>query len=247
MNVEFGLVGKKLGHSFSRTYFTQKFHAEKIDARYENFELEEISMFKSLKQSHPQLRGLNVTIPYKETIISHLDELSPNATAIGAVNTVHFKNGRAIGHNTDVIGFRDSLAEVYRGHPGGRALILGTGGSAKAVRYVLQHYFEFEGIWNVSRTPRDTTHISYATLAQSGLQDCRLIVNCTPIGMYPAIEGLPNLPYTTLSPDCLVFDLVYNPEETKLLATARTQGCPTRNGMDMLLRQAEASWQIWMG
>jgi shikimate dehydrogenase len=161
------------------------------------------------------------------------------------VNCVAFRDGLTIGHNTDVIGFRDSLAEVYEAEPGGKALILGTGGAAKAVRFVLQHYFEFDEITFASRQTSAADTITYEQLAQQGLLDYRLIVNATPVGMFPEVDQCPDLDLATLHPDCLVFDLIYNPEETKLLASARTQGCPTRNGLDMLIRQAEASWKIW--
>jgi shikimate dehydrogenase len=151
--MKFGLLGKQLGHSFSRSYFSNKFHAEHIDAIYENFELEDIASFPALCAANPDLKGMNVTVPYKEAVIPYLDELSENAAAVGAVNTILFEGGRKIGHNTDIIGFRDALAAVYTGAPGGHALILGTGGSAKAVRFVLAHFFEFDSILNVSRNP----------------------------------------------------------------------------------------------
>lgn len=245
--MEFGLLGQKLTHSFSKGYFSQKFHAEKIDAVYENFELADIDGFKALHERHPKLRGLNVTLPYKEAIVPYLHALGPTARSVRAVNTIHFVGDQLLGHNTDVIGFRDSLAEAYERPPGGKALILGTGGSAKAVRYALQHYFGFDTILQASRTPAGGDEIHYHALQETGLAEYRLIVNCTPVGMHPKVRGLPDLPYSTLQRDCFVFDLVYNPKETRLLAEARKRGCPAQNGMDMLIRQAEASWKIWMG
>jgi shikimate dehydrogenase len=247
MATEYGLIGQKLSHSFSKNYFTQKFHQEHIDAVYENFELAEIEALSKLLAAHPRLNGLNVTIPYKEAIIPFLNGLSDNAKAVGAVNTIQFVGGRLIGHNTDVIGFRDALGEVYQGAPGGKALILGTGGSSKAVKYVLEHYFEFEEIWFASRAAQGPDILSYPAVEESGLGEYRLIVNCTPLGMFPHTRGLPSLPYATLDQGCFVFDLIYNPEETRLLREARKRGCPTRNGMEMLMRQAEASWRIWTG
>ncbi|MFM2374943.1 MAG: hypothetical protein RLZZ165_39, partial [Bacteroidota bacterium] len=179
-------------------------------------------------------------------IIPHLHGLSETAAAIGAVNTIQFREGQLIGHNTDVIGFRDSIAQVYAGVPGGKALILGKGGSAKAVRYALEHYGGFDEIWNASRTPEGDFDLGYDLLKTQGLQAYRLIVNCTPVGMAPHEEGRPDLPYDTLAGESLVFDLIYNPGETQLLKIAKAHGCATSNGMDMLIRQAEASWEIWM-
>jgi shikimate dehydrogenase len=245
MATVYGLIGKKLGHSFSKSYFQEKFHSEHIDATFENFEMDDIQAFASLRLLHSQLRGVSVTIPYKEAIVPLLDALSPNAQAIGAVNCVAFRDGLAIGHNTDVIGFRDSLAEVYEAEPGGKALILGTGGAAKAVQFALQHYFEFDEIAFASRKEGAADTVTYAQLAEQGLGGYRLIVNATPLGMFPEVDQCPDLDLATLHPDCLVFDLIYNPEETKLLSSARARGCPTRNGLDMLIRQAEASWAIW--
>jgi shikimate dehydrogenase len=247
MTALYGLIGKQLGHSFSRGFFSEKFHNEHIDAVYENFELAQIDAFTALRTAHPNLRGVNVTIPYKEAIIPYLDALSPNAQAVGAVNCIDFRDGLAVGYNTDVIGFRDALAEVYGAGPGGKALILGTGGAAKAVAHVLHHYFEFDAVHFATRNPQGADQFSYAQLAQSGLQGYRLIVNTTPLGMFPAVDASPDLDIATLDRDCLVFDLIYNPEETQLLAAARAHGCPTQNGLDMLMRQAEASWKIWNG
>ncbi len=245
MTAVYGLIGKTLGHSFSKGYFSEKFHNEHIDAIFENFELADIKEFESLRGSHLQLRGLSVTIPYKEAILPYLDALSPNAQAIGAVNCIAFRDGLAVGHNTDVVGFRESLAEVYEAAPGGKALILGTGGAAKAVEFVLQHYFEFDEILLASRNAHGDGTIGYAQLAQQGLSGYRLIVNTTPLGMFPQVEGCPDLNFESLRADCFVFDLIYNPEETQLLKAARARGCATRNGLDMLIRQAEASWEIW--
>jgi shikimate dehydrogenase len=245
MTALYGLIGRTLGHSFSKGFFTEKFHAEHIDAVYENFELTDIAAFKTLRDLHPRLRGCNVTIPYKEAIIPHLDVLSPLAEVVGAVNCISWEEGLSVGHNTDVIGFRDSLDEVFEADPGGHALILGTGGAAKAVYHTLGHYFEFETVTFASRKPLGAGQISYDHLRGKGLGRYRLIVNATPLGMYPDIDRCPDLDFTTLSPETVVFDLIYNPEETKLLAAARARGCGVRNGLDMLIRQAEASWDIW--
>lgn len=243
----FGLLGEKLGHSFSKAYFMEKFHAEGIDAVYENFEMASLQReFPALVERHPNLQGLNVTIPYKQSIMPHLNRLSRTAQAVGAVNTIQFLSGELVGHNTDVIGFRDSLAEVYDGMPGGTALILGTGGSAKAVRHVLEHYFQFDRIQRVSRQS-GLGVLAYAELAGLDWSAVQLIVNCTPAGMHPNVDAMPSLPWELLHSGVFVFDLIYNPVETRLLERARLQGCPSRNGMDMLIRQAEAAWSIWMG
>jgi shikimate dehydrogenase len=245
MTEMYGLIGRKLGHSFSKGYFTEKFHASDLDAMYENFELAEVEAFPALRAAHPQLRGCNVTIPYKEAILPYLDGLSPLARAVGAVNCIAFRDGLAIGHNTDVIGFRDSLAEVYAGAPGGMAMILGTGGAAKAVDHALAHYFEFEEILLVSRQVGGPASMTYSELANRGWGDCRLVVNTTPLGMFPDLTSCPEIDLTMLPATALVYDLIYNPEETTLLAKARALGLSTQNGLDMLMRQAEASWEIW--
>jgi shikimate dehydrogenase len=247
MPAQYGLIGKTLAHSFSKGYFTAKFHEGGLDAVYENFELARIEDFAAVREAHPRLRGVNVTIPYKESIVPLLDGLGPTAEAVGAVNCVDLRDGLAIGHNTDVIGFRDSLAEAYGREPGGEALILGTGGAAKAVAHALRHYFEFDRVRFVSRKAVAADHVSYAALAAADLADCRLIVNTTPVGMHPDTDGMPPIDLALVDARCLVFDLIYNPEETRLLEAARKLGCPTRNGLDMLVRQAEASWEIWNG
>jgi shikimate dehydrogenase len=243
--IEFGLIGQKLGHSFSKAYFTEKFHSEHRNAIYENFELASVGEFEVLRAQHPHLRGLNVTIPYKETIMPLLDAISPDAQAVGAVNTILFAGGIATGYNTDLLGFRESLAEWYDRPPGGKALVLGTGGASKAVQYVLRHYFEFEAIEVASRHPKKG-QVSYKELSNAGLGGYALIVNCTPVGMFPDVQGVLPLPFDTLRAESMVFDLIYNPKETKLLEEAQMRGCPTQNGWDMLLRQAEASFAIWM-
>lgn len=245
MTLLFGLIGEKLGHSFSKAYFMEKFHARGIDAVYENFEMARPEKdLPKLIEAHHNLRGLNVTIPYKEAVIPLMTRLSPTANAVGAVNTIQVLPGELIGHNTDVIGFRDSLAEVYEFEPGGTALILGTGGSALAVQHVLEHYFQFDAIKAVSRHPKREA-LSYEDLSRWDWDAVRLIVNCTPVGMFPNVGTAVPLPWERLHSGIFVFDLVYNPVEPELLLRARQQGCPTRNGMDMLIRQAEAAWAIW--
>ena len=241
----YGLLGKHLGHSFSKSYFTEKFHSEKIDAVFENFELPRIEDFPALIQSQTALAGMSVTIPYKEAVIPFLYGLTLRAELIGAVNAIEFRNGKLFGHNTDVLGFRDALSESYEGMPGGTALILGTGGASKAVHYALQHYFAFEQILYVSRKPEGSHQIGYAQLDHAILKNVKLVVNTTPLGMFPAVDAMPLLPTDLLPNDAHVFDLIYNPVETKLLQAAKAHGCTIQNGMVMLLRQADAAWAIW--
>lgn len=245
MNLNFGLLGKKLGHSFSQAYFTNKFREENIPGTYQNFELPSIDDFPDLLRLQTDLRGLNVTLPYKTEVIPFLDDLSEISEKVGAVNTIRIENGTTKGFNTDVIGFRDSLMEFYDEDPGGKALILGTGGASKAVHYVLMHFFQFDEVCFASRNPSQPEHIAYGEINEVGLQDYQLIVNATPVGMYPEQGDFPDLPYETLGRKHYLYDLVYNPDETEFLKKGRLRLCKVTNGMDMLIRQAEASWRIW--
>ncbi len=243
----YGLLGQKLGHSFSKNYFTEKFHHAKTDAVYENFEIAEIEEFETVIRENPNLAGLNVTIPYKEAIIPYLDGLTLTAELVGAVNVIEFRNGRHFGHNTDVVGFRESLSEVYEPGPGGVALILGTGGASKAVKYALSHYFAFDEIIYVSRNPSGENVIGYDDLDAALMKKTLLVVNTTPLGMFPDVDSMPDIPVALLQKECLVFDLTYNPTETKLLQAAKAHGCMIKNGMAMLVKQADAGWSIWNG
>lgn len=245
MKFDFGLIGKKLGHSFSKSYFTNKFREENISGSYHNFELQDISHFPALLETHTELRGMNVTIPYKMEIIPYLDEVSDTVKKVGAVNTIRVDVDGLKGFNTDVVGFRESLLEFYDEDPGGNALILGTGGASKAVVYVLEHYFQFDEVRFASRNPTSGDHISYPELNEKGLKDYRLIVNATPVGTYPELGAFPNLPYDTLTRHHYLYDLVYNPTETEFLKKGRQRHSKVINGMDMLVKQAEASWRIW--
>lgn len=245
MSLDFGLVGKKLSHSFSKSYFTNKFQEEKLPYSYQNFELGHASAIKDLVKVYDNLRGFNVTVPYKTDVIRYLDELSPVAEKISAVNTVHVKDGIMTGYNTDVVGFRDSLIGFYEEDPGGKALILGTGGASKAVVYVLEHFFQFEEVRLASRSPSHQDHISYPELNKTGLQDYALIVNATPVGMFPEQGNFPDLPYESLGRANYLYDLIYNPDETEFLRKGSQQLCRIKNGMEMLIKQAEASWNIW--
>ena len=226
-------------------YFTEKFGREVIKAEYRNFPLADISEFESLVSKEGQLAGLNVTVPYKQQVIPYLDSLSETAKHIGAVNTISFHRNeggmKLKGDNTDVAGFRRSLEEnVQKQH--GSALVLGTGGSSKAVCYVLEQLgIEYS---LVSRSAGDA-RISYEEVDELRVAENLLIINTTPLGMHPRIDSFPAIPYEALTPQHLLFDLVYNPALTRFLALGKEQGATIVNGYDMLVYQAEASWKIW--
>jgi len=241
----FGLIGYPLGHSFSASFFNKKFEEEGIDADYRNFPLERIADFRKLLSREPGLTGLNVTVPYKQEIIPLLDSLSTTADAIQAVNTISFirREGRVdlAGDNTDVIGFRQSLEEHLKPHHS-TALVLGTGGSSKAVLHVLEQLGIAYTV--VSRFAGDK-RIAYGELDEALVGETTLIVNTSPLGMHPKVETYPDIPYHALTDNHLLFDLVYNPEKTEFLARGEKQGTTIVNGHDMLIYQAEASWKIW--
>lgn len=240
---EFGLIGKTLKHSFSQKYFEEKFRREQItDASYSLFELTDIKQLTEFIRQHPQLVGFNVTIPYKQQIIPYLDELSEEAAAVNAVNTVVIErvSGQILtkGHNTDIIGFRESLREVDIPK---QALVLGTGGAAAAVTYVLENL----GCrcTAISRDPQ--RGLPYSALNADIIRQHKFIVNCTPLGTYPNINEKPDIPYEGLSGEHFLYDLVYNPSETAFLKEGILRGAKVQNGLQMLHAQAEASWRIW--
>ena len=241
----FGLIGFPLGHSFSASYFAKKFMEEGINASYRNFPLTTIEEFPALLDRERTLTGLNVTVPYKQDIIPYLDELGPTAMAIQAVNTISFlrSSGGPVlkGDNTDVTGFRQSLEQHLKPHHDS-ALVLGTGGSSRAVYYVLDQLGI--AVTKVSRTAA-MGRISYKDLDKDLISGTKLIVNTTPLGMYPDVDTSPPIPYEGISETHLLFDLVYNPEKTRFLERGEQQGAKIINGHDMLIRQAEASWEIW--
>ncbi len=240
----FGLIGRTLSHSFSQAYFSQKFDRLHLtDCRYELFELAAASELPQLIARHPDLAGLNVTIPYKEQIWPYLTRVAPSAALVGAINVVEFQaDGSLVGHNTDYVGFRESLRKFYPAEPGPRALILGTGGAAKAVAVALREL----GIayWFVSRDPLQA-QLTYAELTPAVIGAHPLIINTTPLGTYPAVHECPPLPYEALTPAHYLFDLIYNPRETLFLERGRLAGAHTNNGLEMLELQAEAAWTIW--
>ena len=236
----FGLIGKSLGHSFSAKFFNGKFKAEQIDADYQLFEIEDVADIDRLINEH-NLEGFNVTIPYKEAIIPHLDGLTKEAHDIGAVNCVVIKNGQKIGHNTDLTGVEASLHWLdIDSMP--KALILGTGGASKAVQYALKRRsIEF---MVVSRT-EDRGDITYNNLTPEIIAEHKLIINTTPVGMFPDVENAPTIDYSAISAEHRLFDLVYNPAKTQFLTRGEERGAKTMGGMLMLQTQAIASWHLW--
>ncbi|WP_276497705.1 shikimate dehydrogenase family protein [Pontibacter litorisediminis] len=238
---KFGLIGKKLGHSFSKKYFTEKFAAEGItDAAYELYELPQVQELPELLRREPELVGLNVTVPYKEQVLPLLDELEEAAARIGAVNTIKISGGRTKGFNTDYIGFKESLEAFYTERE--QALVLGTGGAAKAVWAALDALHI--PYLRVSRAEA-AGQVTYAQLSPELLQKYNLIINTTPLGMYPQVQEAPELPYTSITARHYCYDLVYNPAQTLFLQRAAAQGAKTANGLTMLHLQAEAAWSIW--
>ncbi|MBF1408869.1 shikimate dehydrogenase [Prevotella histicola] len=244
---KYGLIGYPLGHSFSVGYFNEKFSNEHINAKYINFEIPSIEDFAEVIESNPELRGLNVTIPYKEQVIPYLDSLSPEANAIGAVNVIRItRKGDKThlkGFNSDVIGFTRSIEPLLERHHK-KAIILGTGGASKAVDYGLRSL----GIETkfVSRTKRPG-FFTYEEITPEIIKDYNIIVNCTPLGMYPNTDVCPTLPYEAMDSHNLLYDLLYNPDETLFMQKGKEHGAITKNGLEMLLLQAFASWEFWNG
>ena len=244
---KYGLIGYPLHHSFSQSYFNEKFKAEKIDAEYVNFEIPIIKEFPGIIKNNLNLKGLNVTIPYKEQVMPYLDDLSDNAKAIGAVNVIKFvrnksgKKVKLIGYNSDVIGFQQSLEPLLEEHHQS-ALILGTGGASKAIRRGLDNL----GL-SSQFVSRETTAnvIRYEDITPEMMEKHTVIVNCTPVGMFPNINECLNIPYELLTPKHLLYDLLYNPDETLFLKKGKEQGAKVKNGLEMLLLQAFASWEFW--
>ena len=273
----YGLIGYPLGHSFSRKFFTEKFEKEGIDAQYLNFEIPSIEEFPEIIKNNPELRGLNVTIPYKQQVMQYLDEISEEAKAIGAVNVVRIERpspqpspimgretmrnagnkpdglpikgdmseglrGSLIGYNSDVIGFVESIHPLLKAHHK-KALILGTGGASKAIRYGLEKKLGMKTLF-VSRSAREGM-ITYEEVTAEVLKEYEVIVNCSPVGMYPHVDECPALPYEAMNENNLLYDLVYNPLETLFMKKGAEQGATVKNGLEMLHLQAIASWKFW--
>ena len=243
---KYGLIGYPLGHSFSISYFNQKFQDEGINAVYENFEIPDVDLLNEVVDSNPNLKGLNVTIPYKEKVMQYLDTISPEARAIGAVNVIRVTHeGTKIklkGYNSDVIGFTQSIEPMLDKKWHKKALILGTGGASKAIDYGLRN-LGLETVF-VSRYERPGT-IQYETITPEVVKDYNVIVNCTPVGMYPKTEECPKLPYEAMDSHTILYDLIYNPDETLFMKRGAEHGAQVKNGLEMLLLQAFASWEFW--
>lgn len=244
---KYGLIGYPLKHSFSITYFNEKFKSENIDAEYVNFEIPSINDFMEVIEENPNLCGLNVTIPYKEQVIPYLDELDPDTAKIGAVNVIKIirrakGKTKLVGYNSDIIGFTQSIQPLLQPRHK-KALILGTGGAAKAVYHGLLNL----GIESkyVSRTHKKEDSITYEELTPEIMASHLVIVNCTPLGMYPKVDTCPDIPYACLTPEHLLYDLLYNPNTTLFMKKGEAQGATTKNGLEMLLLQAFAAWGIW--
>jgi shikimate dehydrogenase len=238
----YGLIGFPLGHSFSKKYFNEKFEKESLgDCFFELFPIAQIDLFPSLLLEQPSLQGLAVTIPYKKAVIPYLHQLDAAAQNTGAVNCIQFNEGKLKGFNTDIIGFERSFAPLLQPHHT-KALILGTGGSSKAVLYTLNKLnipFKI-----VSRTPKEN-EIGYNDIDQQLLEEYTIIINCTPVGMTPNVDAAPQLPYQFIGNRHYCYDLIYTPAETKFLRLAKSCGATIMNGYDMLLIQAEENWKIW--
>jgi shikimate dehydrogenase len=240
---KFGLVGRDISYSFSRGYFAEKFKINNLPHTYLNFDLQSIEELIPVIKSTTNLKGLNVTIPYKEEVIPLLDGLNKKAKKIGAVNTIRItKKNKLVGYNTDYYGFKNSL-EPHLNKQHKRALILGTGGASKAIAYALKklgikHAF-------VSRNKKNGVKFQYSDLTDSIISKYQIIINCTPLGTFPNIEDCPNIPYNTISSNHILYDLIYNPEQTKFLKQGHAKGATIINGLEMLKLQAEKSWEIW--
>lgn len=240
---KFGLVGKNISYSFSKTYFSKKFKDEDIkDATYQNFDLKTIKDFEAIFKQNSGIAGLNVTIPYKEQIIPYLDKLNKKAKEIGAINTIKITKGEKLkGYNTDYYGFKHSLKPFLKKHHK-KALILGTGGASKAIAYALSE-LNIKYTY-VSRT-KTLENYTYDELDENIIKEYHIIINSSPVGTHPEINECPKIPYESISSQHLLFDLIYNPSETLFLKKGKLQGAKTCNGLKMLKLQAEKSWEIW--
>jgi shikimate dehydrogenase len=240
-NKLFGLLGKDIDYSFSRDYFSKKFTAENLQHKYVNFDLENLSAFKSLL-SRKDISGMNVTIPYKQEVIPFLDELDPVAKAIGAVNTIVFKDDKRLGYNTDHVGFQNTLLKHLKPHHN-KAIVLGTGGASKAVCYVLEQ-LKIQ-VLKVSRS-KGQDRKSYHQLTAKDYEEHTLLINCTPLGTHPKTNAYPPIDYRQINTGHLLYDLIYNPEVTAFMQMGKDKGAVVLNGYQMLVEQAEASWSLWM-
>ena len=240
---QFGLVGKTLGHSFSKKYFSEKWRNQDLSHSYSNLEFENSDTLEAFKTGKSkELTGFNVTIPYKEDVYNLCDELSVEAKAIGAVNCVKVVDGKWIGFNTDAYGFSMSIEDFDLNNQ--KAIILGSGGASKALKYALTE--KGADVKITSRNPKSNSEISYNELNDL-LKNIKLIVNATPLGMHPNINECPNIDYTKLNSNSICIDIIYNPASTLFMQKCLEQGCFAKNGLEMLINQAEKSWEIWQG
>ena len=243
---KYGLIGNPLGHSFSKGYFNEKFSNENIDAEYVNFEIPTIDDLPAVIAENKNLCGLNVTIPYKEKVISYLDEVTTDARAIGAVNVIRIERSakgepRIIGYNSDIVGFTQSIEPMLENHHK-KALILGTGGASKAIFHGLKK-LGIEAIFVSRRNMAGT--VQYKDITPEVIQEYNVIVNCTPCGMYPHTDECPDLPYEAITEKNLLYDLIYNPDQTLFMRKGAERGAKVKNGLEMLLLQAFDSWRFW--
>lgn len=239
----FGLLGRNISYSFSKGYFTDKFNNENLEGcSYENFDIPEITAFPELIKNNPDLKGLNVTIPYKESVIPFLDGLSKKAAQIGAVNTIKItKKGKLKGYNTDYYGFQKSLEPLLLPHHK-KALILGTGGASKGVAFALD---ELDITYTFVSREASENAIDYSQINAATFDNYQIIINCTPVGTSPNVGAFPLIPYEFFTKNHIAYDLIYNPAETQFLKKAKEHGAIIKNGMDMLVFQAEKAWKIW--
>lgn len=241
---KFGLIGKKISYSFSRAFFIDKFIKEGIlDASYENFDIDDINKLPKIIENNPGIQGLNVTIPYKINVIPYLDSVSKNAKKIGAVNTIKItKKGNLKGYNTDWYGFKKSISKHLKANHK-RALILGTGGASKAIAHTLNKlHIDYQF---VSRKPSKKGQLTYTAITENIVSTHLIIINCTPLGTFPNVENCPAIPYTALTKDHILFDLIYNPKQTRFLELGASHNAKTINGYEMLKHQALKAWDIW--
>ena len=238
---KFGLIGKNIDYSFSKKYFSEKFKKENLDYTYSNFDIVNISEIESILQNN-SISGYNVTIPYKEEIIKFLDEIDEVAKDIGAVNTIKKIDNRNIGFNTDAIGFEKSLLPLIENKIPKNALILGSGGASKAIKYVLK---KLKINYSTVSRKEGKSEFVYENLNEVILNKFKMIINCSPVGTFPNINNCPNIPYKFLTKDHILYDLVYNPIESLFLKRGRELGCKTKNGLEMLEIQANESWSVW--
>jgi shikimate dehydrogenase len=240
----YGLIGYPLGHSFSKKYFTEKFEKEGItDCEFEAFPIPSIDEFPALLKANPDLDGLCVTIPYKEQVIKYMDELSDEVKSIGATNSIKISNNKLTAYNTDIAGFRISFQKLLKPHHT-KALVLGTGGASKAVQYVLKQ-LNIDYLLVTRKAVNNLPFVLYTDITPDMMKEYTVIINCTPVGMWPNENTCPGIPYEFITPQHYLYDLVYKPEETLFMKKGKEKGAVIQNGYEMLLIQAEESWRIW--